>query len=74
MEDPHFGLSVNGVTDGHPTEAPKHSPAPGRAPAPAENPEPDPDEEQTGIVPGEIPGRPTDPADPRFPGSQPDLA
>jgi hypothetical protein len=30
--------------------------------------------EQAGIVPGEIPGRPTDPSDPRFPGSVPDLA
>lgn len=30
--------------------------------------------DQTGIIPGEIPGRPTTPSDPRFPGSQPDLA
>lgn len=29
---------------------------------------------QIGIVPGEIPGRPVSPSDPRFPGSQPDLA
>jgi hypothetical protein len=70
MEDPHFGLSVNGATDGRPADAPKHPPIP----EPAENPVSDPDEEQTGIIPGEIPGRPTDPADPRFPGSQPDLA
>lgn len=70
MEDPHFGLSVNGVTDGHPTDTPKEPPVP----EPAEKPVSDPDDEQTGIVPGEIPGRPTDPADPRFPGSQPDLA
>jgi hypothetical protein len=70
MEDPHFGLSVSGVTDGRPADAPKHPPVP----EPAENPVSDPDEEQAGIIPGEIPGRPTDPADPRFPGSQPDLA
>ncbi|HEV7371983.1 hypothetical protein [Arenibaculum sp.] len=35
---------------------------------------PDPDEEQIGILPGKVPGRPVDPSDPRFPGSQPDLA
>ncbi|UEM19308.1 hypothetical protein JL100_019715 [Skermanella mucosa] len=34
-----------------------------------------PDEqEQTGIIPGKVPGSPADPRDPRFPGSQPDLA
>jgi hypothetical protein len=70
MKDPHFGLSVNEATEGRPAEAPEDFPAP----APVEIPEPDPDDEQTGIVPGEIPGRPTDPADPRFPGNQPDLA
>ena len=70
MKDPHFGLSVNGATDGRPVEAPEDSPAP----VPVEPPEPGSDDEQTGIVPGEIPGRPTNPADPRFPGSQPDLA
>jgi hypothetical protein len=70
MEDPHFGLAVNGATDGRPADAPEHPPVP----EPAEKPVSDPDEEQAGIVPGEIPGRPTDPADPRFPGSQPDLA
>ena len=30
--------------------------------------------DQVGVIPGEIPGRPTTPSDPRFPGSQPDLA
>ena len=30
--------------------------------------------DQTGIIPGRIPGHPVDPRDPRFPGSQPDLA
>jgi hypothetical protein len=35
---------------------------------------PDPDEDQIGILPGRVPGHPTDPQDPRFPGSQPDLA
>ncbi len=30
--------------------------------------------EQAGIIPGEIPGRPKTPSDPRFPGSMPDLA
>jgi len=34
----------------------------------------DPNEEQTGIIPGRIPGQPKAPHDPRFPGSQPDLA
>ncbi len=32
------------------------------------------EQEQTGIIPGKVPGSPTDPRDPRFPGSQPDLA
>ncbi|EWY39338.1 hypothetical protein N825_06440 [Skermanella stibiiresistens SB22] len=53
---------------------------------PAVDPRPDPvseppeternpsDDDQTGIIPGKIPGSPTDPSDPRFPGSQPDLA
>ncbi|HYH39408.1 MAG TPA: hypothetical protein VD860_14390 [Azospirillum sp.] len=30
--------------------------------------------DQIGIIPGKIPGQPTDPHDPRFPASQPDLA
>ncbi|QCO00823.1 hypothetical protein D3867_01320 [Azospirillum argentinense] len=30
--------------------------------------------DQVGIIPGKVPGRPIDPGDPRFPGSQPDLA
>ena len=30
--------------------------------------------DEIGIIPGKVPGRPVDPADPRFPGSQPDLA
>lgn len=30
--------------------------------------------DQIGILPGKIPGQPVDPGDPRFPGSQPDLA
>lgn len=30
--------------------------------------------DQVGIIPGKIPGHPVDPGDPRFPGSQPDLA
>jgi hypothetical protein len=47
--------------------------APNEVPAPT--PEtPEPEEEQVGIIPGEIPGQPTEPDDPRFPGSQPDLA
>lgn len=33
----------------------------------------DPDDAQVGIIPGEIPARPGV-GDPRFPGSQPDLA
>lgn len=42
-------------------------------PAPDDRREPErPD--QVGIVPGRIPGHPVDPHDPRFPGSQPDLA
>jgi hypothetical protein len=66
MEDPDFELSANSAATGKPDEVPE--------PPPAENPPQNPDEEQTGIIPGEIPGQPTDPADPRFPGSQPDLA
>jgi len=30
--------------------------------------------DQIGIIPGKVPGQPIDPSDPRFPGSQPDLA
>ena len=30
--------------------------------------------DQIGIIPGKVPGRPVEPGDPRFPGSQPDLA
>ncbi|MBP2298226.1 hypothetical protein [Azospirillum picis] len=30
--------------------------------------------DQVGIIPGKVPGRPVSPGDPRFPGSQPDLA
>lgn len=36
--------------------------------------EPPGEQEQTGIIPGKVPGSPADPEDPRFPGSQPDLA
>lgn len=43
---------------------------------PSDQPErrPDPDEDQIGILPGDVPGKPLDPSDPRFPGSQPDTA
>ena len=34
----------------------------------------DPRPDQVGIIPGKVPGRPVAPGDPRFPGSQPDLA
>ncbi|SMH60808.1 hypothetical protein [Azospirillum agricola] len=30
--------------------------------------------DQIGIIPGKVPGSPVEPGDPRFPGSQPDLA
>jgi hypothetical protein len=70
MEDPDLELSAGGVAPGKPDDAPMHEPAR----EPAENPVQNPDEEQTGIIPGKVPGQPTDPADPRFPGSQPDLA
>ncbi len=44
-------------------------------PPPAEQDRPhDPSEDQAGIIPGKIPGNPTDTSDPRFPGSIPDLA
>ncbi|MCG5240004.1 hypothetical protein [Azospirillum doebereinerae] len=36
--------------------------------------EPDGRSDQIGIIPGKVPGHPVDPSDPRFPGSQPDLA
>jgi hypothetical protein len=48
-------------------------PAPPPAPPPADNPA-DSHPDQSGIIPGHIPGQPKDPEDPRFPGSQPDLA
>jgi hypothetical protein len=67
MEDPVFEPSANSAAIGKPEDAPP-------AREPAESPPQNPDEEQTGIIPGKIPGQPTDPADPRFPGSQPDLA
>jgi|tagenome__1003787_1003787.scaffolds.fasta_scaffold16050040_1 hypothetical protein len=70
MEDPDFNLSADPVIAGGADDAPK----PPTAPEPEENPVSDPDEEQSGVIPGEIPGQPVDPADPRFPGSQPDLA
>ena len=70
MEDRLFELSAGAAAVNNHPDTPK--PPPGYEPA--ETPEPGPDEEQTGIIPGEIPGRPADPADPRFPGSQPDLA
>jgi hypothetical protein len=68
-----------------PSEDPRLAGGPGRvddAPAetpadrPAEEPDrrPDPDEDQIGILPGRVPGKPIDPSDPRFPGSQPDTA
>ncbi|WP_448188037.1 hypothetical protein [Azospirillum sp. sgz301742] len=44
---------------------------------PAEAPEDEQDRkrpDQIGIIPGKIPGHPTDPHDPRFPVNQPDLA
>jgi hypothetical protein len=66
MEDPDFELSASGGVAGKPDDAPKRQPA--------ESPAQNPGEEQTGIIPGKIPGQPTDPSDPRFPGSQPDLA
>ncbi len=71
MEDPDFELSASGVATGKPDDAPKRR---RRRRSRRENPLKIPDEEQTGIIPGKIPGQPTDPADPRFPGSQPDLA
>jgi hypothetical protein len=70
MEDRLFELSAGGASAENPADTPKAPPVP----EPAETPDASPDEEQTGIIPGEIPGRPTDPSDPRFPGSQPDLA
>jgi len=53
---------------------PDPAPRPDEAPQDPAPPAPDPEEEQSGILPGKIPGQPTDPNDPRFPGSQPDLA
>ena len=70
MEDPDLALSASGVAMVNRTTRRRTAPAR----EPAENPVRNPDEEQTGIIPGKIPGQPTDPADPRFPGSQPDLA
>jgi hypothetical protein len=71
MEDLALELSGTSISIGNPDDAP--TPPPPRKPGgePAENPV---EEEQTGIIPGKIPGQPNDPADPRFPGSQPDLA
>jgi hypothetical protein len=70
MEDPDLELSASAVATGKPDDAPAREPGGN----PAQNPARNPDEEQTGIIPGKVPGQPTDPADPRFPGSQPDLA
>ena len=67
MEDPDFELSASVADTGKPEDAPT-------PPPPAREPAQNPDEEQTGVIPGKIPGQPVDPADPRFPGSQPDLA
>ena len=60
-----------GFATGNPDDAPtRRRPRENPAGKPAGNPE----EEQTGIIPAKIPGTAHDPADPRFPGSQPDLA
>ena len=65
--DPTAGIALADKPENAPTSRPDEDPA-GRSPEdPAE-------EDQTGIIPGSIPGRPSDPIDPRFPGSQPDLA
>jgi hypothetical protein len=70
MEDPDLELSASAVATSKPDDAPAREPSR----EPGENPAQKPDEEQTGIIPGKLPGQPVDPADPRFPGSQPDLA
>ena len=70
MEDPDLELSASGVATGKPDDTPTREPAGN----PVQNPTGNPDEEQTGIILGKVPEQPTDPADPRFPGSQPDLA
>lgn len=56
----------------HPGETPAGPPADRPSGEPERRPEPD--EDQIGILPGRVPGRPADPDDPRFPGSQPDTA
>jgi hypothetical protein len=71
MEDPTAEPSAGILSTGKPEDAPTSRPEEKPAREPTENPA---EEEQTGIIPGSIPGRPSDPADPRFPGSQPDLA
>ena len=65
------------MTDPKATE-PRDAPAgtPAETPA-AETPAEEHDRkrpDQVGIIPGKIPGHPTDPHDPRFPINQPDLA
>ncbi len=55
----------------------KTVPPPAPVPAPEEREERrdgDDRPDQVGIIPGKLPGNPVDPRDPRFPGSQPDLA
>lgn len=63
------------MTDTERRKTPKTDPD-SRPDADRDTPErrPDADEDQVGILPGRVPGRPVTPEDPRFPGSQPDLA
>ncbi len=51
---------------------PEREPKPKPPPAPKEDQDRPEEEPQVGILPGDIPT--DDPKDPRFPGSQPDLA
>ena len=75
MTDFSFRLDVAGPKAPDPGKAdprpPLHPPTGPDYPEHEDRP-PTPDEEQTGIKPGKIPTN--DPHDPRFPGSQPDLA
>jgi hypothetical protein len=71
MEDPAAEPSASILSTGKPEDSPASRPEEKPARKPTDNPA---EEEQTGIIPGSIPGHPSDPADPRFPGSQPDLA
>jgi hypothetical protein len=71
MEDPAAESSAGILSTGKPEDAPTSRPEEKPARKSRDNPA---EEDQTGIIPGSIPGRPSDPADPRFPGSQPDLA